>query len=217
MKIENGGLLCFSYSVDIDEGLDIARAKALLASLPNAKLVSKKGEPKYLLKDRNNDTANYSILQLGQKKITLSNYCERTNSQDKTLALLRFLAILAYLKDLCNPRVGSLYREISEALATSVLINKNDTALTLSDMENRRIDVLSNSNIVLSGQLRRMNAINIDIKSQNYTYKSFCKEVLDKLSKNNQNFNNIATALKNLGVSDDSTKNILLLLSKNTK
>lgn len=203
------GLFCLNYSAGVKLD-DNSNKIVLLSKLSFIKEHSEPNKQKYS-KKINKD--KYLILELSADRVVLNCYLKKVNVDEKIDCLLNFLRILKSLNEVCEVRMNSLYDLLYEALASSQIINNSSDPEILKYDE--RITLLSASNAVLSIELRKLTSLVESLLSDSNIYRSFCKEVLDKISKNSLDYkNNNVAALSILGINEELTTNIMKLVAE---
>jgi hypothetical protein len=205
MKYNKTGLLSFSYSVDGLLKVKDDELISLLNSLKEFELIHKKDKIMCMIKTK--ESKEYMVVEFSENKIMATCYLEEINIQSKNLLFLKFLTLLDHLKGAYDIRLESLYGKLEDAIISSNLTSGSGKS-PIDLLNERRADELSNSNLILSIELRNLINDIADKKFEITTYKEFCTEIIEKVAGN-------AVALQSLGVKENVAKNVLELINKN--
>jgi len=150
--------------------------KQYLNSIYALKLVSGGTRLLYLLNDGSKIPPS---LELSQRGITLTIYFSAPNAYYKILNIKRLLSLLAYLKDIYDVELASIYPTIIDVL--TALLPKYEEANMDVKQPSRE---LSYANAALAKELFKLSKQVALLEKENSIYKEFCKAMLERVSAN---------------------------------
>ncbi len=207
MNDKQNNLASSSFYLDITLSSDMVALKATMKSFPGAKLISEGTTLKYILKGKSerDDTR----VEISRSNMAFTYYYERPSLQTRNLNLVKLLSFLAYLGSICDPHLQSLYPSIIESLEGSVLLSPKEDGVEHTGSK-LQINELSKSNLSLSHELFFLNKRLSAETESSKCYKELCEAVLDRFSDGN----NSVEALMRLGLSEESSKRLVLLAGR---
>lgn len=134
-----------------------------------------------------------SLLDFRSDGITYSYYFESESKRNKGTNMVKFLSILAYLKELYEVRIDCMYDPLLEVIGDSLLLLHDGNGY--DETEKERIRSLSGSNTALSRELLSLYKRKEEIERQAGILGEFSKSIIEKFSN---------------GASKERTKEILL-------
>jgi hypothetical protein len=124
---------------------------------------------------------NEPLLELCRDSISLRFFFAKPDRGEYTNNLLRFLSILAYLKELYSIDFTGVYSYVIEALRNSWSFSVLEDR-PRDDVLSQRIDALSGVNATLSHEFVVLSREKRKLEKRVQAYRRFCAEVLEKAS-----------------------------------
>jgi len=140
------------------------------------KLVSRGTRLLYTLNDGSKASPS---LELSPRGITLTIYFSAPNAYYKILNIKRLLSLLAYLKDLYDVELASIYPTIIDVL-TALLPKYEEVNMDIKQPSRE----LSYANVALAKELFRLSKQVTLLDKGNSIYKEFCKAMLERVGAN---------------------------------
>ncbi len=162
-----------------------AELEKKLAAFPFAKATegTEKGtEIKYKVCKKGKEKSDMLILECSKDGITLSFYYDEKSKPGKTLNLLRFMSLLAYLKGSYEVVLDELYEQIVESISYAAVIGYKPYIEIDENKTSDLLNSLGKSNLALSNKITELEKSLTGVKEDNVIYKQFSKEVLDRFS-----------------------------------
>lgn len=200
------GQLTINYYVDAILKTDFADVRKRVLAIGEAVQSVKSNKKKYLLMQKNKE--DYAVFEFSKTRLFLTYYTNNITVSSKSVSLLEFIKMLIRLRDSYDIKADALYEHIAEVISASYLISKNKDNND-KQFEEKRLDVLSNSNSILSIELRRLDSLKVKTEQELATYRKFCVELLKKLAKDNES---LPVVLRALEVNEILTSEVLALI-----
>lgn len=157
---------------------------------------------------------NTPVLELCKDSVSLRFFFMKPDRREYTDNLLRFLAILAYLRGLYSMDFYEIYDYVVEALHNNWSFSSLD-GKPLDEITEQQIVSLSRSNAVLSHEFVKLLYEKRRLERRIGTYKNFCAEVIERASgtgvKNEMRKNAI---LSSMGVDSATINEVDALLAE---
>jgi hypothetical protein len=151
------------------------------------------------------------VLECAKEGISLGFYYDEKSKPGKTLNLLRFMSLLAYLKGSYEVVLDELYEQIVESISYAAVIGYKPYVEIDQSKSNDLLDSLGKSNLALSNKITGMEGYQASLKDEIAIYRKFSKEVIEKFSMKGEEAQSSADML---GVECELRDRILELLSK---
>jgi hypothetical protein len=184
-----------------------------LRNNPALKQVSKGTSLKYELCGEGKKGIPGDLIEFRKDAVVMTYFFNKPALEKNISSLLKFLAVLAYLKDLFAVDAGSIYQYIIDSLRNSVPILAPTAALQ-SRVENNRIEALSKINISLSHEVRRQSSMNLALYEDIKRYRAFSKEVMEKLTSDSQYSSDPYLVFRKYGMDEKLVHDVKHLVTK---
>lgn len=216
MQTDNNVLICETFHTRAELRSPLSDLKNVMKNMPNVKCASTGTRMRYSIREINKQEAREVILELAPREINFMFYLKEPNIQDHKHNLLRFLSILAYLKDVYTINMRDMYAYVIEALRYDNYTSTRETSNTIYP-SNERMDALNDVNVSLSHELSLKNECIKKTDKQLAICLSFSKEIIQKLSpRNNNASSNYGEFLNVAGIDKNLASEILSLISEDT-
>ena len=216
MQHDNGVLICSAFHTRAELRGSLSDVRNAMKSVPNVKRASTGTIMRYSIRETGSHKPREAILELAPKEITLTFYFKEPNTAEYKHNLLQFMSILAYLKDFYNVSMGDIYGYVIVALRHEdyALAREAENA---ANPPNERIDALNSVNVSLSHELSLKNGRIKTIDGQLTSYRSFSKEVIQKLmARSGSMHTNALEALNAFGIDGNLASEIVSSTSEDT-
>ena len=152
-----------------------------IGSMPNMTPISTGTRLRYAVEGIGVCDGARSVVELTANEITFRFFFEIPDVYDYKRNLLRFLAILAYLKELYTVSLGGIYSYLIEALRQDDCMMVHQGTGSRESTMNGRIEVLNGINVSLSHELSLRSAQIRGMDRKLDSYKAFSKEIIGRL------------------------------------
>lgn len=159
--------------------------RRVMGHMPNVKLVSTGTRMRYMIQDQENSEEAGAIIEFTSNDITFRFFFKKPNEYEYRYNLLRFLTILAYLKELYTVDLGDIYSYIIEVLRRYDCIIMQQDSGSREEIAKERMEALNDANVSLSHELSRISEQIREMSRRLDSYKAFSKEVIDRLAQRN--------------------------------
>ncbi len=216
MQTDNNALICETFHTRAELRSPLSDLRNAMKNMPNVKCTSTGTRMRYSIHEINKHEAHEVTLELTPKEINFTFYLKEPNIQDHKHNLLRFLSILAYLKDVYAISMRDMYAYVIEALRYDNYTPVHKTSNTIYP-SNERMDALNDVNVSLSHELSLKNECIKKMEKQLAICLSFSKEIIQKLSPRSDNASsNYGEVLNTAGIDKGLASEILSLISEDT-
>ena len=188
--------------------------KKRLAAFPFAKATEgtvKGTEIKYRICKPGKEKSDMMLLECTKEGLSLGFYYDEKSKPGKTLNLLRFMSLLAYLKGSYEVMLDELYEQIVESISYAAVIGYKPYVEMDQSRSNDLLDSLGKSNLALSNKITEMEGSLGTLNEKIAVYEKFAKEVIDRFSMKGDEAKSSADML---GVDSELRDKILEMLSK---
>lgn len=208
-------LICGAFHARAEPRSSLIDIRNAMKGMPEAKHTSTGTRMLYSIGVAGDRNAPEAMLELAPKGITFTFYFKEPNHRVYKHNLLRFLSILAYLKDEYSVDISEIYGYVIEALRYEDYTLTQEAA-SIVYQPNERMDVLNRVNVSLSHELSLKNERIRTMDKQLAAYFSFSKKLIQKLSVSCSSASpNTNEILKIAGIDEGLAKDILLLIDGN--
>lgn len=184
--------------------------KKSISLLPNMHLIKNANAMKYdVLENINGKPIPTVELDFGNEYIEIISKAQNAVGISKTMLLIKFLSILAYVKQYYDINLFDLYSNIVEALQSSIFFEKRlNSNLALEKLKNQ-LEALNFSNISLSEGIVNLQNINKENSEHITLFKEFFAHISDSLKINmNTNDVRLSESLSSFGIGTEMYKKI---------
>ena len=183
----------------------LSRAKELLDMFPGSTRISDGTRTRYAVTGSNPIT--HFILEVASDAIRFDYYCEKMGKKAKHAGLARFLSVLAYLSDIYEIELATLYSDLIDAAESSSFIA--DAGACAPPKDEKAVE-LAKSNYSLSIALVRIGSQNERLEKENKACIRAIRSVLERFS----NGEDATAILAKFGVDEATSKEIAEFLEK---
>lgn len=216
MRQTSGILLSSAFHSRAELHGTLEDVRKAMADMPGIKLAFTGTRIRYAIQNPKNRNEAEAMVEFAPNCITLRFFFKTPSAYEFKRNFLRFVAILAYLKDLYTVKMCDLYCYVMEALR-----QEQDTTVPLDgvaaeDLARVRICALGSVNASLSHALSLANARVKEKDKHLASYKEFSKEIIEGLvRRNDKELLNAVDALCAFGVDKGLAGEISLLVAEN--
>ncbi len=157
----------------------VEELKKRLNAFPFAKAVEGT-EIKYRICRPGKEKTELMILECTKEEINLGFYFDEKSKPGKTLNLLRFMSLLAYLKDCYEVTLGELYEPLVESISYAAVI-KYKPYIEM-EQNNELLDSLGVHNLALANKINEMEGSMHKLEDELFVYKDFTRQVLERFT-----------------------------------
>ncbi len=181
----------------------IEEIKKSISMLPNTQLIKNANVLKYnVIENVNGKTLPNAEITFGSDFILIEGKNVSAFGISKTMLLIKFLSILAYVRQYYDVNIFELYPNIIEALQSSIFFEKHLNSNIKIEHLTKQVDALNLSNMKLSEDAVRMYKISADNLELLASFKDFFIRISESLKINvNINDSKLAESLSSFGVS----------------
>ncbi|MGI0100599.1 MAG: hypothetical protein ACREBH_02680 [Candidatus Micrarchaeaceae archaeon] len=185
---------------------DMAALRKILDSIGYLKKLEDAQSLRYEVHDGENDGCS-RILEFSGDHISLQFYFEVQNQETYRKNMLTFLSAIALVDGVYDIRLGSIYHYFIEAIDQE-WHNAAKTSGSAIDGLKDRINVLGDSNCMLSHHIIRLSQRNMEVSASLSIYKEFSLSVIEKAKVIREGKPDDYPALRQLGIGQDDIKRI---------
>ncbi len=180
--------------------------KKSISVLPNMQLLKNSNPPVYnILENINGKAQANAQITFRSDSIVLTGAAAANSGIPKTILLIKFLSILAYVKQYYDFDIFGLYPNIIDALQSSIFFEKHLNSNIKIERLIKQVDALNLSNIKLSEEvvcMRKLNSENLNILA---LFKEFFIHISESLKINSSiNEAKLAESLSSFGISAEA-------------
>ncbi len=162
-----------SWTLYAKAAFDKKQVEKRIEALPN---VEKLGDGAYAVYEaKGNEKA--SVLGIYSDEIRFSFYTNGMDARSKAINMARFLSILAFLNDICDVKMSSLYSPIMELLIQAVNI---DIGSSYESME-WKANELADANYNLLSEIEKAESAAANAENENRALKRLIWEAVEEL------------------------------------
>ena len=173
-------LMCSAFHARAELHGSLSNVRTAMKSMPNVEVASTGTIMRFIIRETESPKSALAIMAFTNNDITFTFYFNEPNVSEYKKNLLKFMSILAYLKDFYTINMRDLYAYVIEALRHCDYMMAREAG-SAYDLSKERMNALSGVNISLSHELSLRNARIKAIESELATYRSFSEEVIKKL------------------------------------
>ena len=188
----------------------IEELKARMNAFPFAKQAEGEGI-KYKIRKPGKEKSDMMLLECAKDGLSLGFYYDDKSKPGKTLNLLRFMSLLAYLKGSYEVVLDELYEQIVESISYAAVIGYKPYIEIDEAKTHDLVDALGKSNLALSNKILEIESSQTVLKDKLAIYEKFAKEVIDRFSMKGDEARSSADML---GVDSALRDKIVAMLSK---
>jgi hypothetical protein len=185
MQQTNGILLSSAFHSRAELHGTLEDVRNELKNIPCIRLTSTGTRIRCAILNHKNSNEAESILELAPNCITFRFFFKTPSAYESKRNFLRFVALLAYLKDLYTIKLSDLYCYIIDALRQEQVANAAPGSKALEDTELKRMRALSSVNASLSHALLCADELIKEKDTNTGLYKAFSKAIIDGLIRQN--------------------------------
>lgn len=161
---------------------DLATVKTQIGCLPCLKLISSEGRLKYALFEQSKDISNAHV-EFSDKEVVFRFYFKKPSGSEYNINLLKFLSLLAYLRDFYEVELASIYSYLIESLRNNWHFIPNTKEIKENEELFEKLDSLNDANITISQELFKLEREKNTVENKLALYKSFVSEIINRLPK----------------------------------
>jgi hypothetical protein len=166
---------------------------------------------KYKIYKSGKEKSDMMLLECTKEGVSLSFYYDEKSKPGKTLNLLRFMSLLAYLKGIYEVVLDELYGQIVESISYAAVIGYKPYIEIDEAKTHDLLDSLGKSNLALSNRVMAMESSQAILRDKIAIYEKFAKDVIDRFSMKG---NEARSSADMLGVDSELRDKIVAMLSK---
>ena len=183
----------------------VEEIKKSISALPNMQLLKNSNPPIYNIFENVNGKAQaHAEITFRSDSIIITGTTTVNSGISKTILLIKFLSVLAYIKQYYDFDIFELYPNIIDALQSSIFFEKHLNSNMKIERLIKQVDALNLSNIKLSEEIvgiRKLNSDNLNILA---LFREFFIHISESLKINSSiKEAKLAESLSSFGISAD--------------
>jgi hypothetical protein len=187
-----------------------------MSGMPNMRLASTGTIIRYVMRDPKDHNEAGAIAEFTYNDVSLRFLFNVPNPHEYRQNLLKFISILAYLRDVYTVSMCDIYGYVIDALKQDDCITMRQSS-GVDNLAKERMDALNRVNVSLSHELSLRNARTKEADKKLACYKSFSEEIIQRLvQRSGKEISEGRDVLCALGIDVRLSNEIVLMISGET-